>query len=259
MKTSKIQLGAIALAFLLAPIITWAQNSGSFPSGGGGGGTPGGVTTDVQCNVSGALGACLTGVVQSNINGSYSNNFLVPNGTGRLTDSADMTGGILMSSGGSYFYQAGASIAAVAALGPAVSGPLVLGFTPAGADAAAQDTAVARSAAGVMEFNNGTKGTLAEAKLRSLVFGGSPPTLSGTCTSGTQTGGNTAGTFLATCTAQTVILTFAYTAPTGWICNAHDLSTPADALNQTASTTTTATLTGTTVASDKIAFNCMAY
>lgn len=92
-----------------------------------------------------------------------------------------------------------------------------------------------------------------------IILGGSAPTLSGTCTSGTQHGGNTAGDFLATCTAQTVILTFATTAPTGWVCAAKDTTTVADVMNQTASSTTTCTLTGTTVASDKIIFTAMAY
>ena len=55
------------------------------------------------------------------------------------------------------------------------------------------------------------------------------------------------------------MLTFAYTAPNGWVCNAHDLSTTADVLNQTSNTTTSCTLTGTTVASDVIAFNAMAF
>lgn len=143
--------------------------------------------------------------------------------------------------------------------GVSVSGTLKLGFSPSTNVAVAQDTAFCRNAAGVMEINNGTCGTFREAKLRSLVVGGTVPALTGTCTTASQTGGATAGTFAATCTAQTVIITFAFTAPTGWSCNAHDLSTPADALNQTASSTTTATLTGTTVASDTISFNCMAY
>lgn len=88
---------------------------------------------------------------------------------------------------------------------------------------------------------------------------GSIPALTGTCTTASQTGGNTAGTFAATCTAGTVIITFATTAPTGWNCNVHDQTTPADALNQTASSATTCTLTGTTVASDRISFNAAAF
>jgi hypothetical protein len=88
---------------------------------------------------------------------------------------------------------------------------------------------------------------------------GSPPTLTGTCTTASQVGANTAGTFTATCVAQTVIITFATTAPNGWTCNAHDLSTPTDALNQTATSATSCTLTGTTVASDRISFNAVGF
>lgn len=99
----------------------------------------------------------------------------------------------------------------------------------------------------------------ATAQVNAVSAAGSPPTLSGTCTTGTQTGGNTAGTFLATCVSQTVIMTFGFTAANGWACNAHDLSTPTDALNQTNSSTTSCTLTGTTVASDKISFNAIAF
>jgi hypothetical protein len=92
-----------------------------------------------------------------------------------------------------------------------------------------------------------------------FVARGSTPTLTGTCTTATQVGGNTAGSFLATCTAQTVIITFATTAPNGWVCNAHDISTPTDVMNQTATAVGSCTLTGTTIASDKIVFNAVAY
>lgn len=92
-----------------------------------------------------------------------------------------------------------------------------------------------------------------------FISGGSVPTLTGTCTTGSQAGGNTSGTFAATCVSQTIIITFATTAPTGWNCNAHDRTTPADALNQTASSATSCTLTGTTVATDVVSFDARAY
>jgi hypothetical protein len=92
-----------------------------------------------------------------------------------------------------------------------------------------------------------------------IIAGGSAPALTGTCTTSTQVGGNTAGSFAATCTAQTVILTFATTAPHGYVCNTHDITTVADVLNQTATSTTSCTVSGTTVASDVILFNAVAY
>lgn len=88
---------------------------------------------------------------------------------------------------------------------------------------------------------------------------GPKPVLTGTCTTGTQIGGTFAGSFTATCTAQTVIMTFPFPAPNGWACDAHDQTTPADTLNQTATSTTTATFTGTTAAADVVSFKCLGY
>jgi len=105
----------------------------------------------------------------------------------------------------------------------------------------------AQSLGGLKTFTNG------------VALGGSPPTLTGTCTTSAQVGGNTAGKFAATCTNQTVILTFATTAANGWSCNARDLTTPADALKQTAYSPTSCTLTGTTVAADVIVFDALAF
>jgi hypothetical protein len=95
----------------------------------------------------------------------------------------------------------------------------------------------------------------------SLISTGTPPTTTGsTCTAiGTQVGGNTAGRLVATCTAQTLVLTFATAAPNGWACKASDQTTVADVMNQNGSTTTTATLIGTTVAGDTISFQCQGY
>lgn len=92
-----------------------------------------------------------------------------------------------------------------------------------------------------------------------VVSGGTKPTLTGTCTTGSQIGGLFAGTFTATCTAQTVIMSFGQNAPNGWACDASDLTTSADTLKQTASAAGSATFTGTTVAADVISFKCLAY
>lgn len=96
-------------------------------------------------------------------------------------------------------------------------------------------------------------------EVQTIIATGTAPTRSGTCTTGSPVGGNTAGTFTATCTAQTVILTFATTAPHGWVCNAQDETTSADALRQTAHSTTSCTLTGTTAAADVIVFNAQGF
>lgn len=92
----------------------------------------------------------------------------------------------------------------------------------------------------------------------SYIGNGAPPTLTGTCTTGSQVGGSTVGSFTATCVAQTVIIALP-PSTNGWACNARDITTPADTLLQISSTKTSATLSGTTVASDTILFNCVGY
>lgn len=95
-------------------------------------------------------------------------------------------------------------------------------------------------------------------KYRSWIAIGTAPTITGTCTTGTQLGGTTAGSFLATCVAQTVILALP-TAPNGWVCTFRDLTTPADSISQTAYSTTGCTGSGTTVASDLVTFEARAF
>lgn len=92
-----------------------------------------------------------------------------------------------------------------------------------------------------------------------LIATGSPPTLTGTCTTGTKVGGNIRGTFQATCSNQTIIMAFATTAPNGWVCNTVDRTTSADTVRQVSSTATSATLNGTTNTNDVIQFSCFAY
>ena len=73
-------------------------------------------------------------------------------------------------------------------------------------------------------------------------------------------GGGAAGKFTSgvsgTCT---VTITLGVTTFGGWACSAHDLTTPADVINQTAFTNTTATLSGTTVSGDLITYNCVGF
>lgn len=94
---------------------------------------------------------------------------------------------------------------------------------------------------------------------RAIVAAGTKPTLTGTCSTASQVGGMRAGSFTATCTAQTVIMSFAYAAPNGWTCVANDLTTPADTLKQTGSGTGSCTFTGTTVSTDTINFLAEAF
>jgi len=81
------------------------------------------------------------------------------------------------------------------------------------------------------------------------------------CTAVNATGGSTAGKFqvnlTGVCTA-TVTMGTGQTAPNGWTCWASNLTTP-NAVRQTASTTVSATFSGTTVVNDWLTFGCLAY
>lgn len=84
------------------------------------------------------------------------------------------------------------------------------------------------------------------------------------CSVSATTGGSTTGTYTSGTTgACTVVITMngatGVTATTGWSCYASDRTTPADLITQTASSTTTATLAGTTVSGDVISFGCKGY
>lgn len=84
------------------------------------------------------------------------------------------------------------------------------------------------------------------------------------CSISATAGSGTAGTYTSGVTGScAAVITIngatGMTAPTGWACSATDRTTPADIQNQTASTPTTATITGTTVSGDVIAFQCQPY
>lgn len=89
---------------------------------------------------------------------------------------------------------------------------------------------------------------------------GTTPTNTGTCAITTQSGGSTAGRFVANgaCAGGTLIFSMP-TAAHGWVCDTHDLTTPADAMNQTATTTTSVTFTGSMANSDVMVFHCLGY
>lgn len=123
------------------------------------------------------------------------------------------------------------------------------------------DTGLCRVSAALVGVNDGstTCTNYRDLELRSIVSGGSVPGISG-CSAGTQVGGNTGGSYNSGTTGTcTVTLTFSKTAPNGWVCNAQDTTTPADAQHQSATTTTTCTITGTTVSGDVITFDARAY
>lgn len=82
------------------------------------------------------------------------------------------------------------------------------------------------------------------------------------CSNSSTVGGPSAGKYSSgttgTCTV-TVTIGGGYAAPNGWACVAKDLTTTADQQNQTATTTTSVTISGTTVSGDNIVFSCTGY
>lgn len=127
------------------------------------------------------------------------------------------------------------------------------------------DTGVSRSAADVLAVGNGTNAdTSGRVKAAGYMSVGTTFTGNAGCSETTLTGGATAGKFTAVSTSCTIVITMgnSATAPNGWDCDAHDLTTLADVTNphQTATTTTTVTIvTGTIVSGDVISFSCIGY
>ena len=90
--------------------------------------------------------------------------------------------------------------------------------------------------------------------------GTSPTGTTGTCAASSFVGGANAGKFsAAVCAAGTIILSALPAAPNGYVCNAQDMTTPADTLKQTASTTTSVTFTATTAAADSVVYQCTGF
>jgi hypothetical protein len=80
------------------------------------------------------------------------------------------------------------------------------------------------------------------------------------CSLTSAAGGASIGQFNSGTTGTcTVVITPGITASHGWMCKANDLTTTADTLQQTASSTTTCTIAGTTVTGDIINFSAFSY
>lgn len=139
-----------------------------------------------------------------------------------------------------------------------VGSGIVMGFTSSGDATGTLDTAFSRNAAGVVEVNSGTKGTLKNIIAETHVAGGAATSCTGaTIGSGSK---NNAGFVTATTTgASTIVITFSFTATTGWSVIAFNGTTVANLITQTAGNTTTATLTGTTVSGDVIRYVATPY
>jgi hypothetical protein len=113
------------------------------------------------------------------------------------------------------------------------------------------------------EVNVNFGGTAQSVKAASHIFNviGTVPTPSGTCSIDTQTGGATAGTFTANgaCVGGTVTLDFSQTTPHGFNCTAHNLTAPTSLMNETATSASQVTFTGSMADNNVVAFSCMGY
>jgi hypothetical protein len=110
---------------------------------------------------------------------------------------------------------------------------------------------------GTIDFMDIGTGGPGVGEFASLLAG--PGTNMSGCSLSGAAGGELAGKFLSgtsgTCTVTLTLPTAAH----GWTCDAHDLTTPADLINQTGTTITSATISGTTVSGDTITFKCMGW
>lgn len=122
------------------------------------------------------------------------------------------------------------------------------------------DSGVSRIAAGVVGFGNGTQGNLTGVAEGTFVAAGTATTCTG-ATIGAGSKSNAGFVTATTSGTSTIVITFPFTAPTGWNVEMTDQTTAVDAkaVTQTASSTTTATLVGTTVSGDKLSYIAMPY
>lgn len=159
---------------------------------------------------------------------------------------------------------------------PATGGSLRLGsdvplqFSGTSGDAtAAKDAGVARSAAGIVEINNGTIGTIRDFKIRHQLAGGTAPTAGACGTSpGTPTGGDLAGRIaVGSSPSSTCVVTFGTTYTTPPNCFAVNKTTSGGTIVAT-ETTSAVTFTQYALATglalsytnaDVLAWHCPAY
>lgn len=210
----------ICFAIALFAIASGQQLGGGGSSGGGG--TPGGSSLDVQCNVSSAFAACAAGRIIAN-NGTL---YLNPSGSNALV------------------------------IGATTNGTSGIALVPAGGSVSLQ-----RPDNGAFANIDGASAAF-NSNVQAAYFinhsGATLPSISG-CSADTQSGGPSAGLFVSRTTgACTVTITFGNTAFVGWGCAVNNQTT-ANLMRQSATTQTTAVVSGTTVTGDTINFSCVAF
>jgi hypothetical protein len=138
-------------------------------------------------------------------------------------------------------------------------------FTAAADATTACDTGISRLAAGVMAVGNGTPAnTTGVVKTAAYMSVGTTFTSNAGCTDTVLTGGATAGKLtIGQSTICTTVITMgnSATSPTGWMCDGVDLQHPAVLIQETATSTTTASLTTSAAptSTDTLVFKCIGF
>jgi hypothetical protein len=258
------------------------------------GGTTPGIINDraENCGIAGTIGCVITGagatsgtatitwpaVAGTSGNAvAFSNSIAVPSGSSTNTAICNDAGGttcpqpntgFVLSNPGFFWYSqgvAGLEFSTQTNGGMILAAAIPFGFSSSTPDVAFEDTELSRVSAGILGV--GTSHTVGDTtgKLEAAgyVSVGTTFTLSANaCTATGLTGGATAGKMTSGATGActfTVTMGNTATAPNGWACKANDLTTPADLINETATTATTAGFVGTTVTGDAINFFCEGY
>lgn len=117
---------------------------------------------------------------------------------------------------------------------------------------------------GVVMMQNNARTAAAKLQVGGVQSIGTTFSIAGCATTSALTGGATAGSFSTTAVgacAAVITMGDSLTATNGWSCHANNRThaTSANILVETASNTTTATLSGTTASGDVIDFACTAY
>lgn len=270
---------------------SWSTCIGGVYVANGGGGLPTGLTFSsptltvssagngsavlaLSGNTSGTSTLTASAIAGTATNPVTSSNVLMVTSAGGTTAPAYAMGtsntGIFSNAAGQVNFSAnGTNAAVVSSAGIVVNSALTLGLvlgssTPG---SSAGDLNASRSAAAVWAFGNGAAAdTTAKLKASAYISVGTKFTTNAGCgeSAGTIVGGGSTGKITtAGSTSCTTIVTLgdSATAPNGWACFAHDLTTSADYNNpHVSSNATTATIvTGTIVAGDVIELSCHGY
>jgi len=240
-------------------------------------------STAIQCGIAGTTSCVITGAGSTSgtatitwpaVAGTtsnplaFSNAIQLPAGTSSLPaltlDAGSDTGtGLAWVSAGSWgFYTSGNLAVGFQAFGTQLRPGIGYQWCTSSA-CSGDDTGLWRASAGLVEVSatGSTAGSNGGMKASYFQSGGTTFTASG-CSNSTLVGGATAGKFTSgttgTCTV-TITMGNSDTATNGWACFANDLTTNTNLWSETATTTTSCTIQGTTVTSDVINFGAIAY